>query len=111
MLIAFIVFVALLLIAILTTFFITRKTFKFKIDDKDVLIRNSGAYLKVYVNGKMAESYYMPNLINGETFTFKIDDKEYTLKCQCNSLGAKMSMKVFDNETLIADNGVVLKKA
>ncbi len=107
MLIAFIVFVALLLVAVLTTYLVTRKSFKFKIEDKDVLIRNAGAYLKVFVNGKVSESFYMPNLIKGETFTFKIDDKEYTLKCQCNSLGTKMSMKVFDKDILIADNGVI----
>lgn len=111
MLIAFIVFVALLLLTVGITYFITRKTFKFKIGEKDVLIRNVGAYLKVYVNNKIIESYYMPNLIKGETFTFKVDEKEYTLKCKCNSIGAKMSMQVFDSDDLIADNGVVLKKS
>lgn len=110
MLIAFIVLVAVLVIVVVTTYLITRKTFKFKIDDKDVLVKNAGAYLKVYVNKNIVESFYMPNLIKGENYKFKIDDKEYTLKCKCNSLGSKMSIQVLNDGVLVADNGVVLKK-
>lgn len=109
MFIAFIVIFSLLLIFIVVTYFIMRKTFKFELNGKNITIKNAGAYIKIYENDKLVESFYMPNLIKGESYSFKIDEKEYTLKCKSNSFGNKISMQVYENEDLIADNGVNLE--
>ncbi len=106
--IAFIVFLALLVVAVIVTYFISRKTFKFMLKDKEITVKNAGAYLKVLNGKKVIESFYMPNLLQGETLTFKINEIEYILKCKCNSLGNKLSIQVYENENLIVDNGVKL---
>ena len=108
MLEAFIVVLALFAVFAIVTYFIMRKTFKFKIGESDVLIKNAGSYIKIYVDKKLNKSFYMPNLIKGESFNFSIKDIEYTLKCKSNSFGSKLQMQVYNKEDLIADNGVKL---
>lgn len=108
MLEAFIVILSLFALFVIITYFVLRKTFKFKIDKNEILIKNSGAYLKIFVDKKLVKNFFMPNLIKGEVVTFDVGGKEYTLKCQSNSFGSKLQMKVFRQDILIADNGVKL---
>ncbi len=108
LLIAFIVVLAFFAIFVIVTYFMLRKTFKFKIGDNDILIRNAGAYIKIFVDKKLIKSFYMPNLIKGEMYNFDIGGNEYILKCQSNAFGYKLKMQVFKQDTLIADNGVKL---
>ena len=108
MLIAFIVILLLFACFVIMTYFIMRKTFKFKVGKREVLIKNAGAYIKVYVDKKLNKSFYMPNLIQGESYFFNIDNIEYNLKCKSNSFGSKLQMLVYEKDNLIADNGVRL---
>ena len=108
LLIAFIVVLVLFAVFVIATYFVLRKTFKFNIDKNEIIIRNSGSYIRIYVDKKLAKSYFMPNLIKGETYSFNVGGNEYTLKCRSNSFGSKLQMQVFKDETLIADNGVKL---
>ena len=109
LLIAFIVILSFFAIFVIATYFMQRKTFKFKIENSDILIINAGANIKIFVDKKLVKSYFMPNLIKGEAYNFDIDGKEYILKCKSNSFGYKLQMKVYSQDKLIADNGVKLK--
>lgn len=108
LLIAFIVVLVLFAVFVVATYFILRKTFKFKIGDNEIIIRNAGSYIKIFVDKKLIKSFFMPNLIKGESYSFDVGGNEYTLKCQSNSFGSKLQMQVFKQDTLIADNGVKL---
>lgn len=111
MLIAFGVIIAVFIIFIVAVYFIMKKSYKFNIVGREVVVKNAGAYLKIFVDQKLNKSFYMPDLIKGENFAFNVDDNEYTLKCQSNSFGSKLSLQIYKGEEQVADNGVTLKKS
>ena len=48
--------------------------------------------------------------MHGESYDVEINEKKYIVKCKCNSFGTKFRVEIYDGETLITDNGVVLKE-
>lgn len=90
--------------------FYDEKTFKTEINGKEVLVKNAGGYIKVYVDQKLNTSFYMPDLIKGETIPFKVDETEYNVKCKSNSMGYKMQIQIYQQDNLIASNGVEIKE-
>lgn len=110
MIIAFCVILGLFVAFIVVSYFMMKKTFKTEINGKEVLVKNAGGYIKVYVDQKLDTSFYMPDLIKGETIPFKVDETEYNVKCKSNSMGYKMQIQIYQQDNLIASNGVEIKE-
>ncbi len=110
MLYAAIAVIALLLLFLLVSFFLTYKNYSFKIDENEIKVQNRGAHLKIFIDGKLHKDYFMPQLIKGEEFKVPLNDKEVTIKCKTSSLGYKMRVEVSIDENFITDNGVKLKE-
>lgn len=110
MLYACIAVFAVFIIFIVTTFFISRKTYSFKVGEKVIKVYNCAGTFKIYVNDKLVDGYHMPQLINGETFKIVVDEKEVQIKCKSNGFGTKLSVKAYQGETEIYNNGVEIKE-
>ena len=108
MFIAVIAVVAALLIFVLLTFLLTRKSFKFQIEDGELKIQNSGSHLKVFFNNQIVKDVYSPQLFIGEKIQFKLNDKDLSLFTKCNQWGTKFQVQIFEGDKMIADNGVVI---
>ena len=101
--------VAVFIIFIITTFFITRKNYSFEINDKIIKVSNCGSILKIFVNNDVVASYHMPQLIQGETYKITIDEKDISIKCRSNSFGTKLSVKAYCGENEVYNNGIEVK--
>lgn len=110
MLYAVIAVVACLLIFVFVSFLMSIKKYNFKVEGKDIRIENKTAHLKIYVDDKLINDYYMAQLIKGEKFKIDIDGKEVVVFCQSSAFGYKMRIEIYVDEKLVADNGVKLKK-
>ena len=110
MLIAVAVIVAVLFIFIVTSYFLTCKTYTLDVEGSKVLVQNRGSHLRIYVDGTLVDDYINPQIIYGETFKLQINNKEVNLKCQCSSLGFKFRVEADVDGKVVCDNGVVLKK-
>lgn len=108
MIIALIVVLSLFVVFITASYFLLRKTFSTTIDGVNVMIKNSGGYLRVYENKKLVNSFYMPDLIHGTDYQVSINGKPYNLKCKSNTSGLKVKMQIFQDDKIITDNGVKL---
>lgn len=106
MLIALIVVLSIFAVFMVVSYFLMRKTFAAEIDGVNVLIKNSGGYLRVYQNKKLINSFYMPDLIHGTDYPICINDKTYNLKCKSNATGFKIKMQILQENKIVADNGV-----
>ena len=110
MLIACLVVIALLIVFVLVTFFITKKNFKFDMEGGVLRVQNIGSHLKIYFNENLIKDVFSPQLINGEKITFKINEKEFSLSCKSNVFGNKLKIEIFEGEKLLTSNGVELKE-
>ena len=109
MLYALIAVVCLLVIFVIVSYFLMKKTYKFQIEDKTIIVKNEGSNLKVLDNDKLISFSHYPDLLKGENLDFKIGENSYTLKCRSNAFGYKIRMEIYHDDRLICDNGVVLK--
>ena len=57
MLIAFGVIIAVFIIFIVAVYFIMKKSYKFNIVGREVVVKNAGAYLKIFVDQKLNKSF------------------------------------------------------
>lgn len=110
MLIAFLVVIALLIVFVVITFFITKKNYKFDLEGGTLRVQNIGSHLKIYFNEELIKDVFSPQLFSGEKVEFKIGEKELSITCKSNYLGNKLRVEIFDGETLLADNGVEIKE-
>ena len=106
MLIASLAVIALFVIFVCTMYFITKKTYSFKFEEKQIKVANAGSCCKIFVNETLIETYHMPQFIRGETFKIKVGEKEISIKCKTNAFGNKFSIQAFDGEQEIYNNGV-----
>ena len=104
MLIAFICVVAVFLIFIVTSFFMTRKKVVLKVDDKVFTILNSTSRLHIFVDGKEMIKAILPELIAGVEYSIDLDNKNYIIKCKSNKIGTVLNVEVFKDGEKIADN-------
>lgn len=110
MLIAGIVIIAVFIVFITITYIMMIKNYKFVIDGKVLKVHNQGSRLTISVDDKVVAIQNMPQLMHGESYDVEINEKKYIVKCKCNSFGTKFRVEIYDGETLITDNGVVLKE-
>lgn len=110
MLYALIAVVCVLVIFVVVSYFLMKKTYKFQIEDKTIIVKNAGSNLKVLDNDKLISASCYPDLLKGDTLEFKIGENNYTLKCKSSALGYKIRMEIYKDDKMICDNGVVLKK-
>ena len=110
MLYAIIAIIALLLIFIVVSYFIMRKTYTFKLNEKNVTLKSQGNSIKIFVEGVLVSTTLYPNLFGGEDIEVKIDDNIYVFSCKSSSFGFKLRVEVYSGGNLIADNGVALKE-
>ena len=102
--------VAVFIIFIVTTFFVTKKNYTFNVDKKVVRLSNVGGTFKIFIDNKLIANYHMPQLIKGETFKINVNEKEIEIKCKSNGFGTKRSVKAFDGTTEIYNNGIEIKE-
>ncbi len=110
MLYAVIAVIACLLIFVLVSFLMSIKKYNFNIDGKDIRIENKTAHLKIFVDNVLVNDYYMAQLIKGEEFKLDINGKEALICCRSSSFGYKLSIQIYIDGEMVADNGVKLKK-
>ena len=110
MLYAIIAIIALLLIFIVVSYFIMRKTYTFKLNEKNVTLKSQGNSIKIFVEGVLVSTTLYPNLFGGEDIEVKIDDNIYVFSCNSSSFGFKLRVEVYSGGNLITDNGVALKE-
>ena len=110
MLYAFIAIIALLLIFVFVSFFLTYKKYSFNVEGSTVLVENKGAHLKLYINGSLCEDNYMPQLIKGEEYKLLINGKDVFVKCKSSALGFRMRVEIVIDGKVVADNGVNIKE-
>lgn len=109
MLYACLAVIAVLIIFVGVTFFMTLKNFKFQLAGGELKVKNIGSHLKIFFNNVLIKDVFSPQLLNGEKVDFEIGEKQYKLSCKTNAFGNKMQIEVFEGETLVADNGVKTK--
>ncbi len=109
MLYAVIAVIACLLIFVLVSFLFSIKKYSFSVEGRDIRIENKAAHLKIFVDNTLVNDYYMAQLISGEKFKLDFDGKEVLICCQSSSFGYKMSVQIFVDGNIVADNGVKIK--
>lgn len=109
MLYAIISIILVLLVFLVVTYFITCKNYSFEIENHKITVKNRGAHLKIFLDDKIVEDHYMPQLIKGEEYKLQIEDKELVIKIRSSSLGYKMRVEIIVDENIVADNGIILK--
>ena len=110
MIYAIIAIIAVLLIFVLVSYFIMKKTIKFVLNGKNVVLKSQGNSIKIYSDNNLINTTLYPNLLGGQDIEVKIDEKEYLFKCKSSSFGFKMRVEVYSDGQFIADNGVQLKQ-
>lgn len=110
MLIAVCVLICLLLLFVLVSFFMTHKIYEFEIDGHKLKVENIAAHLKLYIDNVQVADYFSPQLIKGEEYKLKIGEKDILLKCRSSSLGFKLRLEVWEDETMLDCNNVLLKE-
>lgn len=110
MLYAMIALVCVLVIFVIISFFLMKKTYDFKIEDKNIIVKNIGSNIKVYEDEKLLAQVSYPDLINGEKIDLKLNEKLYTIVCKSGRMGYKIRIEIFHESKLICDNGVILKE-
>ena len=101
--------VAVFIIFVTTTYFMTKKTYSFNANGKVVKLANAGSSCKIYVDGALVAGYHMPQFISGEVFKIKVGEEEIAIKCKSNAFGTKLSVKAYVGEKEIYSNGVNVK--
>ncbi len=101
--------VAVFIIFITTTYLMTKKTYAFDANGKNVKLVNAGSSCKIYVDGVLVAGYNMPQFINGEVFKIKVGEEEIAIKCKSNAFGTKLSVKAYVGEKEIYNNGIKVK--
>lgn len=110
MLIACLVAIALLIVFVLATFFITMKKYSFDFEGGVLTIKNVGSHLKIYFNEELIKDVFSPQLINGEKIVFNIGEKEYSLSAISNAFGNKLKIEIFEGEKVVLSNNVEIKE-
>lgn len=110
MLIACLVVIGVLVAFVLATFFITLKNYKFSIEDGLLRVQNIGSHLRIYFNNSLIKDIFSPHLFDGEKVEFMIGEKQFSLNCQTNYWGNKLSVEIFEGDKVLATNGVEIKK-
>ena len=95
---------------LLGAFLITYKNYSFEIEGKKVKVTNRASTLKIFIDDKLYQDYYLPQLISGENFKLNINDKEVNLYCKSDSFGVKLRIEVSVDGKFLSDNGVKIKK-
>ncbi len=109
MLYAIISIMFVLLIFLVVTYFVSSKNYSFEIENHKIRVQNRGAHLKIFIDDKLIDDHYMPQLIRGEEYKLQIDSKEVILKIRSSSFGYKMSVEIIIDDQVVADNGVKIK--
>lgn len=109
MLIACICVIAVFIIFVAVTFFVTKKSYSFVFNGKMIKITNAGSQCKIFINNSLSYSYHMPQFLKGETFQIKVGEKELVLKCKTNSYGNKFSLQAYCEDKEVYNNNVVVK--
>lgn len=110
MLYAIIAIIALLLIFIVVSYFIIKKTYTFRLNEKEVTLKSQGNSIKIFLEGSLISTTLYPNLFGGQDIEVKIDDTDYVFSCKSSSFGFKLRVEVYSGGNLITDNGVILKE-
>ena len=105
-LIACICMIALLVLFVSVTFLMTYKNIKFDFEGGVLKVRTMGSHLRIYFNEKLVKDIFSPHLLKGEKVDFNIGEKSFSLHAKSNSLGNKLSVKVFEGENVVLDNNV-----
>lgn len=95
---------------IIITYFITKKSCVFNIGEDKVKIANAGNSCKIFVNDKLYQTYFMPQLINGESFDVVVGGKNVVINCKCNWFGNKLWIQALIGHEEVFNNGVKIKK-
>lgn len=109
MLIASLVIVAVFILFITITYFVTKKSYHFEYNGKNIKISNSSNTLKIFIDGNLFQIIHMPQLIKGESFKIKVDEQEIIVNCKSNGFGNKLSINAFAEEKEIYNNNVKIK--
>lgn len=110
MLYAIIAIIALLLIFIVVSYFIMKKTYTFRLNEKEVTLKSQGNSIKIFLEGSLISTTLYPNLFGGQDIEVEIDDTDYVFSCKSSSFGFKLRVEVYSGGNLITDNGVILKE-
>ena len=110
MLYAIIAIIALLLIFIVVSYFIIKKTYTFRLNEKEVTLKSQGNSIKIFLEGSLISTTLYPNLFGGQDIEVEIDDTDYVFSCKSSSFGFKLRVEVYSGGNLITDNGVILKE-
>ena len=110
MLYAFIGVTCALVIFVLVSYFVMKKTYRFQIENQTIVVKNAGSNLSIFSGEKLIRFSNSPDLLKGESVEFKLGEKVFTLKCKCNTFGNKIRMEIYQDKNLICDNGVLLTK-
>lgn len=110
MLYACLAVVAVFIIFIVTTYFVTKKTYVFDVKGKSVKLANEGMTCKIYIDGIVVAGYHMPQFIKGETFKITVNEEDIEIKCKSNAFGTKLSVKAYIGKEEIYNNGVEIKE-
>lgn len=105
-LIAFICVTCLLVVFVLTTFLMSYKNIKFDFEGGNLRVQTIGSHLKIYFNDNLIKDTFSPQLFKGEKVEIKINEKDFVVNCRCNSLGNKLSVKVFEGESVVLSNNI-----
>jgi hypothetical protein len=104
MLIASICLIAVFLVFIVVTYFMTMKKVELIADEKKFKITNRGSKLAIFINDSLVAKDDMPQLIDGEEYNVKHEGKAYLVKCKSNSFGNVFKVEIFKDGQKLAEN-------
>ena len=110
MLYAIIAIIALLLIFVVASYFIMKKTYTFRLNEKDITLKSQGNSIKIFLEGSLISTTLYPNLYGGQDIEVKVDNTDYVFSCKSSSFGFKLRVEVYSGGNLVTDNGVLLKE-